>query len=374
MKNYNNYKKSILALLIAGFTPLNLMAAPVIAAGPNFNSWRWIIVLVAIVLAYFIFKLSSEARASYVEKARRAMRKAARDSKAGILLLFISAQFLATGVFAQEGEAAVVVEEPSVLSQIPMDIWFGFLVILIELALIVFLLPLESRLFNENEKEALADAKAEGVKYVSKKAWWKRLINAFGVDNTAEDIEKLDLHHDYDGISELDNNIPAWWTWTWIASIVFSIIYLIRFFITGGIPDQIQELAMANKKEEIRMEEYLAKAGSLMDENNVTMMDEAAISKGKVLFDKNCIACHGAEGGGGIGPNLTDDYWLHGGKINDVFYSIKYGWPEKGMKSWKDDFSPEQIGQLASFVKSIHGTNPANGKEPEGEKFVETEE
>lgn len=373
--NYNNHKKSFLTLLMAGFAPLSLMAAPIVATETNFNSWRWKIVLVAVILAYFIYKLSAEARASYIEKTRRAMRKAAGNSTTNILLLFVSVQFLLTGVYAQEAEAAATVaEEPSIISQIPLDIWFGFLVILIELAVLFFLLPLESRLFNENEKEAVAEAKAEGRKYISKKAWWKRLINAFGVENTEEDIEKLDLHHDYDGISELDNSIPAWWTWTFIGTIAFAIIYLIRFFITGGIPDQINELAMANKQEEIRMEEYLAKAGGLIDENNVTMQDAAGIAKGKIVFDKNCVACHGPEGGGGIGPNLTDDYWLHGGKINEVFFTIKYGVPEKGMKSWKDDFSPEQIAQLASFVKSIHGTNPAGGKEPQGEKFEETAE
>lgn len=373
IKNFN--KLSILTALPLGLAPLQLTAAPA-ATDDGFNGWRWLIIILAVIFAYFIYKLTSMARTSYVSKARRAMKKAANDSKTLIALFFISFQFLLTGVYAQETEtaAAGAETEVSALSHIPGDIWFGILVILIELALIFYLLPIEKKLFNENEKEAESEAKALGAVYVPKKIWWKRLINAFGADNTAEEIEKLDLHHDYDGISELDNSIPAWWNWAFAGTVTFAIVYLIRFFITGGIPDQVKELAQAQKMEEIRMEEYLKTAGGLIDENNVTMQDEAGIAKGKALFEKNCIACHGTAGEGGIGPNLTDDYWLHGGRINDVFFTIKYGVQEKGMKSWKDDFSPEQLAQLASFVKSLHGTNPPNGKEPQGDKFTEAAE
>lgn len=367
-----NNKPSILTTLFLGFIPFHLIAAPAVAETErSFTGCRWLIVIVAALLAYFIYKLTSLAKTSYIEKAKRAMKN---NSKTLMLLFFVSLQFLFTGVYAQDTEATTEVVEPSTLSQIPLDIWFGALVILVELGIIIYLIPFEKKLFDENEKEAIAEAKANGTIYLSKKAWWKKVINAFGADNTAEEIEQLDLHHDYDGISELDNSIPAWWNLAFAGSIAFAIIYLIRFFITGGIPDQFKELAEADKQAAIQMEAYLAKAGGLIDENNVTMQDAAGIAKGKELFGKNCVACHGPEGGGGIGPNLTDDYWLHGGSLKDVFYTIKYGWPEKGMKSWKDDFSPEQIADLASFVKSIHGTNPANAKEPQGEKFVETAE
>lgn len=365
--------KSIMSGLLTGLVPLHLMAASASETVTNFNSWRWKIILLAVILAYFIYKLSSLVKVSHVAKTRRAMKKAAGQTKLIAGLLFFSFQFIMTGVYAQEAEKTTEVAEPSFISQIPGDIWFGFIVIIMELAIIFYLLPLEARVFNENEAEAKKEAEAEGKIYVSKKAWWKRLINAFGTENTAEDIEKLDLHHNYDGISELDNSIPRWWNIAFAGTIAFAIIYLIRFFITGGIPSQELELAQANKQEEIRMEAYLAKAGGMIDENNVTMQDEAGISKGKTLFEKNCVACHGTAGEGGIGPNLTDDYWLHGGNLKDVFYTIKYGWPEKGMKSWKDDFSPEQIAQIASFVESIHGTNPPNAKEPQGEKSVKTE-
>lgn len=375
--NFKNQKKqSIFTALFLVLTPFQMMAASAQDGGDDdFNKWRWFILIFAVILAYFIYKLTDMAKTSYVAKARRAMRKAAGDAMTKLVLLFISFQFFIGNLNAQDTQTAEpATAEPSVFSQIPGDVWFGILVILIELALIVYLLPLEKKLFNQNEEEAIEEAKQTGTAYTPKKIWWKRLINAFGAENTAEDIEKLDLHHDYDGISELDNSIPAWWNWAFAGTIAFAVIYMIRFFITGGIPDQIKELAEAQKIADIQMEEYLKKAGGLIDENNVTMSDEAGIAKGKVVFDKNCVACHGAAGEGGIGPNLTDDYWLHGGNLKDVFYSIKYGWPEKGMKSWKDDFSPEQMAQLASYVKSIRGTNPPNAKEPQGDKFVETAE
>jgi cytochrome c oxidase cbb3-type subunit 3 len=374
MKSKNNKKQSFLVAILLGLIPFQFVSAQAADAEPDFGFWRWLIIIVAVILAYFIYKLSSMAKSSFVAKARRNIRKSAGESKIVAVLLFVAFQFLSAKLFAQETETAVETSEPSFLSLIPGDIWFGILVILIELVLIFYLLPIEKKLFNENEKEAELEAIEKGEIYVPKKIWWKRVINAFGADNTAEDIEKLDLHHDYDGISELDNSIPAWWNWAFAGTIAFAVIYLIRFFITGGIPDQVKELAEAERIAAIQMEEYLARAGGLIDESNVTMQDETGISKGVVLFDKNCVACHGAQGEGGIGPNLTDEFWLHGGSLKDVFYSIKYGWPEKGMKSWKDDFSPEQIAQIASYVISIQGTNPPNAKEPQGEKYVGNEE
>ena len=369
-----NKKHSILTAVFLGLLPVSLAASPVIAAAKTYNSLRLTLIIIAIVLAYMIYKLTSMAKDSYKMKVRRSMKKLSDGTKTNIVLLFVSLQFMFTSVLAQETEAVAEVAEKSALLSLPLDIWFAILVILIELALIIYLLPLEMKLFNENEKEETKLALAEGRVYQSKKVWWKRLINAFGRENTDEELEKLDLDHDYDGIRELDNPIPAWWNVTWGITILFGIIYLIRFFITGGIPDQVQELAMAERKAAIQMEEYLANAGDLIDENNVVMLDQPGIDKGKVLYDKNCIACHGASGEGGIGPNLTDEYWLHKGGIKDIFYSIKYGWPEQGMQSWKDNFSPEQIAQLASYVKSMRGTNPPNAKDPQGEKYTETEE
>lgn len=109
-----------------------------------------------------------------------------------------------------------------------------------------------------------------------------------------------------------------------------------------------------------------------MDENTVTLLKESAgIDQGKAIFQEKCTACHGAEAGGSVGPNLTDNYWLHGGSINHIFKVIKYGVPEKGMISWEKQLSPTDIQKVASYVLSLKGTKPANPKEPQGDLFEE---
>jgi cytochrome c oxidase cbb3-type subunit III len=117
---------------------------------------------------------------------------------------------------------------------------------------------------------------------------------------------------------------------------------------------------------------YLKKSANNVDENSVKVMTDAAdLASGEKVFIQNCGACHGKAGEGIVGPNLTDDYWLHGGSIKDVFKTIKYGWPEKGMRSWKDDLSPVQIAQVSSWIKSKHGSNPPNAKAQQGELYKE---
>jgi len=117
-------------------------------------------------------------------------------------------------------------------------------------------------------------------------------------------------------------------------------------------------------------EAYLKKAASNIDETNVKYLSTPGdLASGKAVFETVCAPCHGKQGQGIVGPNLTDDYWLHGGTINDIFKTIKYGYPEKAMKSWKDDYSPLQLAQIASYVKSMHGSNPPNPKAPQGVLF-----
>jgi cytochrome c oxidase cbb3-type subunit 3 len=158
-------------------------------------------------------------------------------------------------------------------------------------------------------------------------------------------------------------------------SIVVAGIYMYRYHISHSAPLPVEELQIAMAKADIEKQEYLKKSANLVDETNVRFLGDAeAVASGKKIFDLNCGACHGSKGEGTVGPNLTDEYWLHGGSISDVFKSIKYGWPEKGMKSWKDDFSPAQMAQLTSFIKTLKGTNPPNAKARQGELFVDSVE
>jgi cytochrome c oxidase cbb3-type subunit 3 len=121
----------------------------------------------------------------------------------------------------------------------------------------------------------------------------------------------------------------------------------------------------------LQTDAYLASMKENVDEKTVTLADAAGVAAGKALFSKTCIACHMSKGEGGVGPNLTDEYWLHGGSINDIFKTIKYGYPDKGMQSWQTTYSPVQMQQLASYIKSLKGSNPPNAKAPQGDLYKE---
>lgn len=200
---------------------------------------------------------------------------------------------------------------------------------------------------------------------------WLEKINRTKSLDTATEAE-ADMGHDYDGIRELNNPTPPWWRYGFYFSIIFGVIYLWRYHVTHAAPLQLEELKIAEAKAAVAKEAYLKNAANNIDENNVTLLKDAAdIDAGKKLFIASCAACHGPEGQGMVGPNLTDDYWLHGGKVNEIFSTIKYGVPEKGMKSWKEDFSPKQLAQLTGYIKSIRGTKPANSKEQQGTLYIE---
>ncbi|MCB9364941.1 MAG: c-type cytochrome [Flavobacteriales bacterium] len=175
------------------------------------------------------------------------------------------------------------------------------------------------------------------------------------------------LDHEYDGIMELDNNLPPWWLYMFYGTIIFSIIYSFYFFGMGDFNQQDElntEIAVA----EAQIAKYKEKNGPGIDENSAVLLTDAAqLEDGKAIYAKNCVACHAANGGGGVGPNLTDDAWLHGNTINDLFKVIKYGVPEKGMIPWESQLNPEQIQNVASFILTeFKGKNVKGGKAPQG--------
>jgi cytochrome c oxidase cbb3-type subunit 3 len=189
---------------------------------------------------------------------------------------------------------------------------------------------------------------------------------------TIEKEQDILMDHNYDGIRELDNDLPPWWKYGFYITIVTTFIYMIHYHITntGDLP--LAEYKNEMKAAEAEQAEVARRSKDVVNENTVTFQkDPAILASGKELFTANCAACHLPDGGGIVGPNLTDDYWLHGGRINDIFKTIKFGYPEKGMKSWKDDFSPAQIASLASYIKSLRGSHPATPKEPQGDLYKE---
>ncbi len=201
---------------------------------------------------------------------------------------------------------------------------------------------------------------------------YQRVMLALTKAKPVEKEADIMLDHDYDGIKELDNSLPPWWVWGFYITIIYSVIYLIHFHVLGTGPSSKEELERELALAEKQKEEYLKTAANLIDENNVQYLTaEANLAAGRKIFEQNCASCHAQDGGGLVGPNLTDNYYIHGGSIQDIFKVIKYGVLEKGMLSWKDMLSPAQMQDVASYVKSLVGTTPANPKEPQGEFYVE---
>ena len=183
------------------------------------------------------------------------------------------------------------------------------------------------------------------------------------------------LDHDYDGIRELDNNLPPWWVAMFYITIFFAVVYIGYYHIFDIGLSQAEEYEKEMELAEEQVAKYLATQADLVDETNVVALDdEVALSIGQTLYNTNCVACHGMAGEGGVGPNLTDDYWIHGGGIQNVFKTIKYGVPEKGMIAWKAQMGAGDMQKVASYILTMRGTNPPNAKEPQGELYQEEEQ
>lgn len=183
-----------------------------------------------------------------------------------------------------------------------------------------------------------------------------------------EEEAKIDLGHDYDGIRELDNPMPPWWLAGFFVSIVFAIIYMFHYHVLGTGDLQEVEYAKVMKREDAKVEEYLKSQAMNVDETNATLLiDRADLRNGKAIFINNCTVCHKENGSGAVGPNLTDDYWLYGNDIKNIFKIIKLG-TSNGMPPHQQNFNPIEIQQVASYILSLKGVTVAQGgKEPEGE-------
>jgi mono/diheme cytochrome c family protein len=187
-----------------------------------------------------------------------------------------------------------------------------------------------------------------------------------------DDLDALLMRdHNYDGIMELDNKAPAWFQFLFYVTIVFAVIYMVNFHVMKKdnlmIDEYNQEMTTAQQEKDLLM-----KTGGLINETNVIALTTPEdLKAGKDIFLANCVACHGNNGEGTVGPNLTDDNWIHGGGIKNIFATISNGVPAKGMITWKAQMNPKQIQLVSSFVLSLHGTNPPNGKAPEGPVYKE---
>ncbi len=203
-------------------------------------------------------------------------------------------------------------------------------------------------------------------------SFWQRFMKAATKANELGREEDVMLDHDYDGIKELDNELPPWWLWGFYITIAISILYYILIHIFGwyGQEEEYQAELVAHTA---KVAKYKAEHPELFKtENLVAFTDAANLTKGKELFaTKTCTACHLVDGGGSIGPNMTDDYWILGGGFQNIFSTIaKGGRPGKGMVAWESTISLEERQQLASYILTLRGTTPANPKAPEGDLWT----
>ncbi|WP_431106899.1 cbb3-type cytochrome c oxidase N-terminal domain-containing protein [Winogradskyella poriferorum] len=262
-------------------------------------------------------------------------------------------------------------DQPAFMEQ-PLILLFLLLVLLFLIAIEGIVSTLDNILYQSLDEEGKAryDAKRTAP---SKLGLWinntyKKLLDSKPVESEGEII----LDHNYDGIKELDNNLPPWWLYGFYATIIFAFVYMLRYHVFNA-DDQFAEYEIEYAEANKAIEEYKKTAKNLVDVNTVEVLTETAdLNAGKKIFETNCVACHMADGGGGIGPNLTDKHWILGGGIKNVFNTISEGGRDgKGMVSWKANLKPIEMAQVASYVLQFQGTTPANPKEAEGDIWVD---
>lgn len=200
--------------------------------------------------------------------------------------------------------------------------------------------------------------------------WKKKMTDIVPIEKEADIL----LDHNYDGIEELDNTLPPWWLYGFYLSIVVSIFYIGYYHYYDIGLDSKEEYEYEMEEAETAVIAYLERQSNKIDISTLEALTESEdLAHGEKIFMNNCIACH-LKGGGGspnsVGPNLTDEYWLHGGDIKSVFKTVKYGVPKKGMIAWKAQLKPTDIHKVSSYIMSLQGTNPPNAKAPQGDKYI----
>ena len=275
----------------------------------------------------------------------------------------VAAVLLVAGSAAAQAPAATVSAPPSTTS--PKMLLFWFLLGALALTLMVFVLLVT--LLVTKMQPLLRQLYARPTVHDT---WSGRVLGLFVGDNrlvVGQNRDEL-LGHEYDGIAEYDNDLPPWWKYGFGVTIVFAFAYFGYYQVAQAGPGSRDEY-----ETEMRQAALLVSAEA-DDPSKLTtytaLKTPADLTTGRGLFTTNCAPCHGANAEGKVGPNLSDEYWLHGGEINHVYKTIKFGVQGKGMVAWKGKLASKQILQVASYVQSLQGSKPAGAKEPQGEKEV----
>lgn len=245
-----------------------------------------------------------------------------------------------------------------------------FLFLLIAIEIVVSAIDnVTYHLLTDAQRKALEEAQSLPF---TESNFYKSVMSKLTRTREIDEEGDLLLDHNYDGIKELDNVLPPWWVYMFYITIVFGFIYMVRFHVVKEYTQE-QEFEMAMAQAEIDIEDYKKTAKDLIDVNNVTLLTDATeLAAGKKIYEVNCIACHKADGGGSIGPNLTDEHWILGGGIKNVFNTlVKGGRDGKGMVSWQGILKPSEMQEVASYVLSLQGTSPIDAKAAEGEIWID---
>jgi cytochrome c oxidase cbb3-type subunit 3 len=270
--------------------------------------------------------------------------------------------YISTEISASYNEPYNILENP-----LPWLVIVTFFTVLVMLAWLMIVVFKKVQLL-EDEKNGVTEKTSNNNFSV----WINEVLQKWTNSKDIDDEEEIILDHNYDGIKELDNSLPPWWVYMFYASIIFAVVYLVRFEVFDG-DNQVTEYNNAVAEARADLEKYKETATDLVDVSTVTLLtDEKDLKRGKAIYNLNCAACHISDGGGSIGPNLTDENWILGGGIKNVFATVSNGGRDgKGMVAWNKILKPIDIAKVSSYIISLQGTTPANPKQPEGEVWKE---
>ncbi len=355
-----NYIDSYVAPQVTTTIDTTLIAnvkAPLVDYKENLSIFNWLLFLMVVLICVIIIfsrTIISFIKSDYFKKNQD------KNQMSKILLVVIA---FGLTLFSNQANALHLVQPGEGVKDIPWllvedaDIYFVLTLNVILLFVILYL----RRLFNQ----FLSMTQAEKAPIIKPAKVLKKLNKILTDTVSIEEEEAILLHHDYDGIQELDNNLPPWWVWTFYGSIIFGVLYLINYHVLGisELQGQAYETEMALSKKEINI--YLKKMAMNVDETNATLLSKKSdLQSGASIFQTNCISCHKEKGQGDVGPNLTDTYWIYGYDIKDLFKTIKKG-TTNGMPEHASKLNPIQIQQVASFVLQlpfVKGDKEPNGK------------
>jgi len=292
-----------------------------------------------------------------------------KDKGSKKIISILSLLFFSTYAFAQEPGAAKSFSDDPLFPLYMLSVALGIVVLLVIVVAFYILRILNVFVAQAEQERALK----LGITYKKEPSWWIKLNEKLNASVPVEREESIDLGHNYDGIRELDNHLPPWWKWLFIGTIIWGAIYLLVFHVAGTLPLSEEEYT----NEVVTAEKAIQKLRTsqpqeLIDENTLEFTNDASlIAQGKEVYtSNNCQTCHRIDGGGnGIGPNLTDNYWIHGGSTKNIFNTIKIGVVEKGMPAWGKLMSPKDVRNVTFYVMSLKGSNPPDAKAPQGDLF-----